>query len=487
MIKDDSGLSGKIRLGILWSGISLLIRKGLGSFIGLLLARFLVPDDYGLVGMAFVFTRFASVIGRAGMGDALIQMKGEKLRIEHYHTVFWSGFAWSILLFAFIYFIVTPFAASFYEEEALLYLLPLLSIPLVFSTYGAVARAYLVRNFDFKSLALVDNITTALTGVVAILLALSGWGVWALVFYSILPVFVSVPLFFYRSNYIPALTFEREAFADIFGFGSKTLGTNIANTFIGQLDYLVVSKMVSKYALGIYTFAFSLTDVVRAQIMSVINSVMFPGYSKLQDDHSALRKMYRNVVRYNAIAIYPVLGILLVFSGDLIPFFFGDKWIDSIPLVQILCLASCAHMLVNSNTTLIRGMGHVGLEFKLQLFKGVVVFAPVLIYLVHTYDATGAAYAVLINRMVAVPIAYVVLYRLLKINFLDILKDVSGAIVGFLSMVLVGYLLKSYLPYGGVLIGIAAAGLTYITICLFFYREDAARLKGMIQNRYANK
>ena len=365
-----SQLSNKVGLGILWSSVSLLLKRGASFVITMVLARLLYPEDYGLIGMAFVFTKFIGVICEAGISDAIIQMQDSKIIPNHYHTTFWASVVWSALLFVLIYAFGARAIADFYNEPQLKILAIVLSLAFLLFPYNAVSRARLTRQFEFKVLAKINIISTVVAGIIGVIAAFLNAGVWSLVLYSLVPAFLTVPLFFYYSRYLPKLTFDLDCLKDILGFGSKSMGTNITNTFIGQIDYLLVSKLLSKYALGIYTFAFTITDMIRSQIMQIVNKVMLPAYSKIQHDDTKLRYVYQKVVVYNALIVYPVMGTLFVFATPLISMLFGDKWIESVPIVKILCGATFLHMLVNSNTTLIRGKGYPGLEFVLQLFKG---------------------------------------------------------------------------------------------------------------------
>lgn len=450
----------------------MLLRRGASFVISLILARLLYPEDYGLIGMAMVFVKLIGVVCEAGISDAIIQMKDEKIVDAHYHSTFWASTGWSLLLFFLIYFLGAESIAEFYGEPKLDILVKVLSVPFLFSPYNAVARAKLTRDFSFKELATINIVATVVAGGAGILAALSDAGVWSLAVYSIVPALFSLPLYWYFSHYRPSIIFDVQSLKDIVGFGSKTMGANITNTFIGQIDYLLVSKILSKYALGIYTFAFTITDMIRSQIMQIINKVMLPGYSKIQHDNGKLRQVYGKVVLYNALVIYPIMGVLFVFCDPLIQVLFGEKWIDSVPIVKILCGATFFHMLVNSNTTLIRGKGYAGLEFGLQLFKGFCIFLPSVYLGLIYFGVNGAAYAVMLNRLLAIPLAYYVLYRIIGLNPMDILESLYGLLFAFGVAMGVGYFSMVMLPGNWALLGVPLMLTVYGVISYHFYWDD---------------
>ncbi len=437
------GLNQKIAGGVVWNIIGLIVNRAFGTVIKLLLARLLFPSDYGLIGMAVVFTSFAAIISEVGIGSALVQAQASKLKTIHLHTTFWASLVWACAVFAVLSLVVGPFAASFYNEPKLTAIVAALSISVLVGPLNTVHKAQLTRKFNFKRLTYISNSSSIVGGVVALIAAFLGLGVWALVIYSVVPTLVAFPMYFSVTKYYPKFEFSRDAFQDVFGFGITTMATSLANTFISQLDYLLVGKLVSKHALGVYTFAFVITDLVRKQLMAVLNSVMFPAYSAIQHDKKKLAKVYLKVVKYNAVVIYPLMAVLLVNTRSLITTFFGNKWIDSVLVIKILTVSVFFHMLVNSNTSLIRGMGKAKLELRLQLVKGFLIFAPSVYLGIVYFSIEGAAMAVMVNKLFAVPIAYYILHRLIDLKAVDILRELFPPIVATMLSLAAGYLLNN--------------------------------------------
>ncbi|AEL26814.1 lipopolysaccharide biosynthesis protein [Cyclobacterium marinum] len=401
--------------GILWNIIQLIINQGASFIVKLILARVLFPEQFGLVGMAVVFIGFVQVFNDLGIGASLIQMKDEKLRESHYHTAFWTSVFWSLFMYGMVVFVVSPIAANFYNEQMLKDLIPVLGLGILASPFNIIHKAQLTKQMNFKRMAVINNISNVSSGLLSIILAFSGAGVWSLAFNSVATFVIAIPLFFNATKWYPKFIFEKEAFKEIFGFGIFTTGTVLTNYVISNVDYLLIGKLVSAQALGAYTFAFILTDIFRSKLMGVMNTVFYPLYSKMQDNPASLKKYYLKVVEYNSIVIYPIMIFFILMADPVVLILFGDKWMNSLDPLQILSLAVMVHMMVNSNTALIRGLGKPDLEMKLQVIKAI-IYLPMVYYAITNYGILGASIAVLINKVIAVIIAQITFKKYLSVN-----------------------------------------------------------------------
>lgn len=395
--------------------------------VRLILARLLFPEEFGVVGMATVFIGLVQVLNDLGIGAAIVQRKEEDLKEAHYHTAFWTGVIWSIFLYIFICLVVSPLAASFYDTPILKKLIPFLSLGILSSPVNLVHKAQLTKAMDFKKMAFVENTSNLVSGVLSIGLAFLGAGVWSLAFNSVASIVVAMPLYFNTTKWKPKMMWEKEAFKDVFGFGLYTTGTNVVNYLIANFDYLVIGKLLNSEALGVYTFAFVLTDMFRSKLMSIINKVMYPVYGKLQSEEGSLKKYYLMTVSYNSILIFPIMVFMISLGQPFIITVFGEKWQESVAPLAILAFSVMIHMMVNSNTSLIRGMGRPELELKLQIIKSV-IFIPTLFVGIYFYGILGAAWVVVINKVIAVLIAQYTFNNLLdiKISTLTFLRAVKN-------------------------------------------------------------
>lgn len=468
---NTKSLKGKVVTGLLWNAIQLLVNRSFAFIINLVLAKILFPEQFGLVGMAAVFTSFIQVFNDLGFGAALVQRKEENLREEHYHTSFWTGIIWSTVLYILIALVVAPLAAEFYEEPLIKKIIPIMSLGVLASPVNLVHRAQLTKNLDFKKLTYISNFSSIFSGILSLILAFSGFGIWALVFNSVATFVVAMPMYFKASGWLPKAIWEKKAFKEIFGFGLFTTGTSVFNNIISKLDYLLIGKMVSASALGIYTLAFILTDTFKSQIMNMVNSVMYPIYGKMQDNPSSIKDYYKKVVVYNSILIYPLMIILIVLAEPIIIIIYGNKWLEAILPIKILSASVMFALMINSHTSMIRGMGKPKVEMYLQLGRAMVLYVPTIFIGTYYYGIVGTAYAVLFNKIAAVLIVQFVLKRLINLSFIELMKALKAPLLGTILAISVGLILFNLLQINFILVGIVMLSIYSGTIYLVMQDE----------------
>ncbi|WP_454802298.1 lipopolysaccharide biosynthesis protein [Mucilaginibacter phyllosphaerae] len=464
--------------GVFWTFLQLIVNQSFAFGLKLILAKLLFPNQFGLVGMATVFTGFVQVLNDLGVGSALVQRKSEDLRDEHYHTAFWTGVIWSVFLFIVMSLIIAPVAANFYHEPLLKTIIPVLSIGILVSPVNLVHKAQLSKSMNFKKLAFIDNTSNIMAGVIAFAMALYGAGVWALVFNSVATVFFAMPLFFNATGWKPAFVMEKKAFQEVFGFGAYATGSNVLNYLYNNLDYLLIGKLLGASSLGIYTLAFVLTDTFRSRLMSVINSVMYPLYGKRQNDFESLKKYYLKVVLFNCLFIFPIMIFFTIEGEPFIVKIFGAKWHETVAPLQLLSISVMFHILVSGNTALLRGIGRPGLEMKQQLLKAA-IFLPTLALGIYYYGLKGAAWAILVNKFIVVVFAQYTFNFLIpvKISIPEFISAIKAPLVASAVSVAVLLLLRFW-GLNFIIAGILLC-LIYCGIIWFMMR---AELKLMLAN-----
>jgi O-antigen/teichoic acid export membrane protein len=372
---------------------------------------------------------------------------------------------------------IGPLAAMFYKKPILEAIIPVLSIGILISPVNLVHKAQLTKKMDFKKLAFIDNTSNIIVGIIALVLAFKGAGVWALVFNSVGNVFFAMPLFFNATKWKPAFIMEKRAFKDVFGFGVYTTGSNILNYLYNNIDYLLIGKLLGATSLGIYTLAFVLTDIFRGRLMAVINNVMYPIYGRRQNDIISLKKYYLKVVLFNCLFIFPVMIFFVVAGNPFIVNVFGAKWHETVAPLQILSCSVMFHILVSGNTSLLRGLGHPGMEMKQQLLKAL-IFLPSLSLGIYYYGIIGAAWAILLNKIIVVLVAQYTFNFLLsvKISIIEFIVALKAPFIASASSFITGYLLK----LAGV--NYIICGLSLFTVYSgIIYLLMGAELKDLIQ------
>lgn len=466
--------------GVFWTTVQMLVNRSFSFIIKLILARVLFPEDYGIIGMAVVFTSIIGVFNEMGLGAALIQRKDEVLTKDHYNTAFWSGLVVAILIYAFILIVVAPFAAFFFNEPILNDIIPVLSIGVLVTPVNVVHKAQLHRKLNFKKISFISNTSTILAGIFALILALNGAGVWSLVFNAVASVVVAMPLWFMATKWLPEFSFSKSAFRDIFGFGVFATGTQLFGTFNRQIDYLIVGKLLGSVALGLYSFAFLLTSVVRAQVIYIIDQVLYPLFSQIQDEPVKLKRYYLRIMEANVFVIYPLMLGIILFSDVFIPVLFGEKWLEAIPIVKLLSVGVIISTLVSSSNTLFRASGKPALEFKLTTISSLCFFLPAITAGTYYYGIIGAAIGYIVAITAATIMALIFLKKTFGITYTEIFMNIKLALLVSIVPFLVALFLKIQEVHWVLYFLIFFTGI--FLLIYFFAKEKVSQIKNTIQS-----
>jgi teichuronic acid exporter len=474
--------SQKLFAGIFWSAIEVLIKRVLDLAIKLVLARMLFPEDFGVIGMATVLTSLIQVLNDAGMGSALIQRKKDELREEHFHTVFWTGVAWSIILYLLVSFIIGPMAATFYNTPVLKSIIPVLSLSILSSSVNVVHKAQLMRDLKFKKIALINNLGSVFSGTLSIILAFAGFGVWALVFNAVASFVIMMPMFFIATGWKPLFMWEKEAFRDIFGFGAYTTGTLVINNISSNMDYLIIGKLLSAAVLGTYTLAYMLTKLVNAQVASMLNRVMFPFYSSIQSDIDKVKQHYIDIIKYYSILIYPIMLTLIIFGEPIVFYCFGSKWNETIPPMKILAFSVLVDAMSSGDGLLFRSIGKAKLEMQVQTFVSLFIYIPSIVIGTYLNGAVGAAFGILGASLIKLLIAQLLLKKFFNIAFIDLFRALKPSIIAFSGTFLIISTLLIYVHINFFFLLILLL-FVYFLIAGLFIKNDLVKILIKFKNK----
>lgn len=463
--------------GIKWTSIEFAFRTLFSFLVKLVLAKLLLPDDFGLVGMTSIFIAVVSAASELGMGAALIQKKDNKYTERLYNTAFWSGLVWGSVLYLIMCFAVGPFAASFYDEPILIKLMPVLSICIFLNPLNLIHTVILTRAMNFKKIAMIQNSATLVAGLTSLLTAYLGFGIWALAINNFLVAVLSVPMLFLTTRWKPKFEWVKSYFKEIFGFGIYSTGTAIISTTSYNFDNLMIGKLLGAGPLGAYILAFSLTELLRQNISSIINKVMYPVFGQLQDNKERLKNYFLKIINLNAIVMYPLMFFFVLFAEELILGIFGNKWVDAILPLKFLAVAVMVHLIINSFASLLRGLGYPGLEFKIIMGTTLIVLIPGLYLGITQWGLLGATLAILINKISLVGVALWVLRKKMKISLIEIASTLKGSAFAISIASLLTLVLKASLPDIHWIVFSSIYFLIYVASILFFEKNTLLILK----------
>lgn len=446
-------LKQKAIKGVFWSVIQKWGSNLISTLVFLILARLLEAKAFGLVAMASVAVSFIQIFLDQGFAEAIVQR--EEVEIEHLDTAFWLSFSMSMFLAVITIFVAGVIAALF-KEPQLVPILRVLSVSFLCSGLNSVQTALLQRQLRFKVLAMRTVIGNLLGGIAGVVMALMGFGVWSLVIKQLVDSFSSVPLLWFSSKWRPGTQISLTHFQELFSFGINVTGISFLNFFNRRADDLLIGYYLGSVALGYYTVAYRLLLLVIQVVTSVISQVTLPTFSKLQAEPERIRHAFYKVTQYTSLVSFPIFFAMAILAPEFIVGVFGEKWVPSIPVMQILAFMGVLQSVQIFNGRVIVAMGKPDWQFQIYLLNAVVNVVSFLFVVKWGITAVAAAYTV--RGYLFSPISILLVKRLINIRFIKYWQQYVLPLIGSIIMVIVIFAIKQ-------IIGEAISELAIITIC----------------------
>ncbi|WP_209563499.1 lipopolysaccharide biosynthesis protein [Flavobacterium sp. 1355] len=362
----NASLKSVATKGIFWSAVDKFAVQ-IGQFIvSVLLARILLPEDFGLIGMLYIFIAISQTFIESGLGTGLIQRQSRS------DIDFSTLFVYNLIVSCFFYlvlFLLAPFISSFFEQPRLTDLTRILSLTLFLNAIGIVQRTKLTIAIDFKSIGksnIIGMITGGLCGIIA---AANEFGVWSLVIQMLVSSLASSVSLWFLSNWRPSIAFSQKSFKSLFGYGSKLLMAGLYAQLLNNIYNISLGKFYSTASLGYYTRAKSLADISAGTIVSVLQQATFPILTSVQHDTEKLISICSRMIRMSAFFIVPIMTLIALLAKPIVVLLLTDKWIGLIPLLQWLVFSRIFLPLSTMNLNLLNAVGRSDLYFKVDLSK----------------------------------------------------------------------------------------------------------------------
>lgn len=380
-MENQRSLKKKTIGGLLWSFVDLLGNQGIQFIIQVILARMLIPDHFGLIGMILVFTAVSNSLIDSGFTQALI--REQKVTQKDYSTVFYFNIIISLVIYLCL-FAAAPQISLFFEESELTEIVRVLTLGIIINSFGIIPRAILTKRVDFKTQAKVNTLASVLSGVVAVTFAFLGFGVWSLVVRTLVLNFVQSLFLSLTTKWRPSLVFSIVSFKRLFGFGWKLLVSGLINTIYDNVFYLIIGKQYSKTQLGYFTNASKFNDLAVQTMTSSIERVTYPVLSSMQDQKERLKQNYKQIMRLTGFLIFPAMAGLAAVGEPLILVIFGAQWETMTIYFQLLCLAGMLYPIHALNLNILQVTGRSDLFLSLEILK--MSISVVLIFFALWYE-----------------------------------------------------------------------------------------------------
>ena len=479
----EESLRNKAVKGVGWSFADSILGQGITFLVGLVLARLLTPDEYGLIGIITIFITVLNSIVDSGFSNALIRK--QHTTQDDYNTVFITNMVFSILMFVLLFF-AAPAIATFFKRPELVNLTRVMGLVVIFNALSIVQNTILTKRLDFKTKTNASLISAVVSGIVGIGMAIKGFGVWSLVGQSLSrQLLYSLCLWFFN-RWWPQLKFSLSSFKEMWSFGWKLLVSKLIDTTWKELYQVVVGKFYSPATLGQYTRGKQFAQILSANITSVVQRVSFPTLSEIQDDKTRLVNAYRKIIRTT---MFITTSLMFALAGVAHPFIYclvGPQWDQAATFLPLICISMSLYPLHAINLNMLQVQGRSDLFLKLEIIKKAIAVGPILlgVFLNIYWMLIGS----IISGIISFFLNSYYSGKMIGYSSIDQLKDILP-FYGIGLLVAVSVYFFRFLPlsnYVILTIQIVIGTIVFLGICLAFKVNEYQDVK-QILHQYMSK
>jgi len=424
--------------GFLWTFIQQFSIQLINFGVTVILARILLPEEFGLIAMLTVFISIGNNLMDSGLSSSLI--RSVDLTEKDYSTVFFFNLAGSAVMYGLIYF-SAPFIASFYQQDILALVLRVYAIGFIINAFYSVQNARLTKEMNFKIQMTIQIPAVLIGGLLGVILAMKGYGVWSLVWMNLFQSFLSTVMHWIYSGWVPSWIFDRKSFMRHFNFGYKMTLTGLMDTLYKNIYVLIIGKYYSVLQLGFYSRAESVSQLPTSNIAAIINKVTYPMFASINDNDTKLKLVYKTLMQQVLFWNAPILILLAVIGEPLFTFLFTAKWLPAVPYFQILCLSGVMYPLHSYNLNILKVKGRSDLILKLEIIKKTISVIGILC--VIPFGIYGLLYAQLLFSFIGYYINSIYSGKLLDYPISEQISDIMPTIIISLSVGFICYLFDS--------------------------------------------
>lgn len=464
----EQSLKEKTVKGVLWSSIDRFSTQGISFVFSILIARLLLPSDYGVIAMLGIFMAVSQCFIDSGFGTALIR-KNDRTETD-YCTVFYFNIVVACFFYGLLW-LASPYIALFYDMPLLETVTKVVGLNLIVGSLSGIQSAQLSIAIDFKSRAKISVVTTLFTGVVGLWLAYSGYGVWALVFQGLSSNILRTLLLWVYVKWRPQWVFSWKSFREMFSFGSKMLASGLLDTIYNNIYTIVIGKCFNSAALGVYSRADGLAQFPSSNITGVLQAVTFPVLSSIQNDEERLAVGYKKLLRLSAFVIFPAMVGLAAVADPFIRLALTDKWEGAIRFLQIICFSMMWYPIHAINLNLLTATGRSDYFLKLEVIKkvqGVIVLAVTV-----PMGLVAMCYGRIVSSLISLVWNTYYTKKIIGYGYVQQMKDLTHIIIHSLIMFGVVFAITQWLPslWLQLVIGIVV-GVAYYVIGAYLMKFD---------------
>lgn len=468
--------------GVIWSAIERFSVQGISFLLSIVIARLVTPGEYGLIAMLAIFMAIAQSFIDSGFGNALIQKK-DRDEVD-YSTVFYFNIVTSAILYGILY-ICAPLIARFYNQPELTSVTRWIGLNLIFISLSIVQRTRLNIDLNFKLQAKVSLAAVIISGIVGIILAYKGNGVWALVFQSLSNNLLSTIFLWIAAKWHPMFVFSISSFKRLFSFGSKLLASGLLHTIYMNLYSLVIGKFYSTSDVGFYNRASSISQYPSTNIVMIITRATYPVLCKHQDDDCWLEQYFLSYLRMTCFIVFPLMTLLAVIAKPLVLLVLTEKWLPAAELISILSLAYMWYPIMVINNQMLNVKGRSDLFLTAEIIKKIVAVAILCVTL--PFGVAWLCWGVLIYNIFDMVIIIRFSKKVICTGYISqlrtllpliIITSLSGG-VGLIAYTATGN------PYAQITIATMLFIIIYMTCCHLFKINELSKIKDILKIKHS--
>lgn len=481
MKQDDNSIANKTFANLLWKFAERIGAQGVKFLVSLVLARLLLPSDYGTIALISIFITILNVFIESGLGTALIQKKdADDL---DFSTVFYFNLVMCIFLYLCMFF-CAPFIAVFYNNIDLIPIIRVLSLTLIISGLKNVQQAYVAKKMIFKKFFFATLGGTLGAAGLGIFLAYKGYGVWALVAQQLFNITVDTLILWISVKWRPILKFSMKRLKTLFSYGWKLLVSSLLHTIYMDIRSLIIGKRYSADDLAYFNKGTEFPTFITSNINSSIDSVLLPVMSSAQSEIERVKNITRRSIMISSFLMWPLMMGLAGVAQTVIPLLLTEKWLPCIPFLYIFCFNYGTEPLSTANLNAIRALGHSELILKMEIIKKIIALAIVIAAV--PFGVMGIAISSTIYTFISIFINSFPNKKLLNYTLGEMIQDVQPSFLVSLVMFVIVYFMN-YLKMNSLLLllcQIVIGGVFYVFTVYFLKLEAFDYFVNIIRKRH---
>jgi teichuronic acid exporter len=466
-------------VGVTWTYFQQFGSQLISFGVSIVLARLIIPEEFGLIGMIAIFMGLGTALFQGGLTSSLIRTK--ELTEDDYSTVFFFNLVGSFVIYGLL-FLAAPWISEFYKQPTLVNITRVYGLTYILSAFGTVQNTILTKELKFKKQAIISLPALIISSSVGLTLAYCNYGVWSLVASALVNTLVISCLLWITSDWYPKRVFSKEKFQQHFHYGYKLTLSSMLDIIFTNIYQIIIGRYYSPAQVGYYTRANSLMMLPVGNVSGALNRVIFPLFSKVQDDIPRFRNAYKQIMQMVLFIITPIIVLMALLAKPLIILLFTDKWIAVVPIFQIICFTGILLPIHKYNLLVLQVKGRSDLFLKLEVIKKIAL--SVILIISFFYGFYALLWGQLLFSIVALLINTHYAGRMLEYTMMQQLKDIAPVFAFAIVMGAVTYFvanaLRDFNNITQLLVAGLSGGLTYLVVAYAFKFESIKDIKNLI-------